>query len=173
MEKNRFQFSKTVFIVVTSFAAVLIFSFTIGKDIYDGKNQSLSSFGLIHFSGYLFFLLMPVEMAFIYYLTFQKKVVLILLALGTAVIAQIIDYLIGISVSSRIINKLVGVKRIKRAEKYIKKYGNITVFIFNILPLSSPVIALVAGMLKFSFKDLMLYSICGLVLKYILLSLIF
>jgi membrane protein DedA with SNARE-associated domain len=67
----------------------------------------------------------------------------------------------------------VGEKRLIKAEKYIRKYGNLTIFVFNFFPLSSPVIALVAGMLKYRLRHLLIYSLLGLALKYIVLSLIF
>ncbi|NQU88105.1 MAG: VTT domain-containing protein [Mariniphaga sp.] len=172
MEKKKVK-SKVIIILITSLIAIIIVSMTVGKELYEGKSQSIFSFGLIHFSGYLFFLLMPVEMAFIYYLSYSKEAELIAVALGTAISAQIIDYLIGYSVSTKFINNIVGEKRIGRAEKYIKKYGNLTIFVFNLLPLSSPVIALVAGMLKYKFRDVLIYSICGLIIKYAVLSLLF
>ena len=173
MEKTNVKLLKVIFILATTAIAIIIFSLTAGKEIYEGRGQSLASFGLVHFSGYLFFFLMPVEMAFIYYLSFYNHLVLIAVAMITAVLAQLIDYFIGYSFSTGIINNLVGEKKIVNAEKQISRYGNITIFVFNLLPLSSPIIALVGGMLKFRFKDMMLYSMTGLLIKYILLSLIF
>ncbi len=172
VREKRKKFPKVAFAAMISIVAILIISFTIGKDIYEGRNQTLTSFSLIHFSGYLFFLLMPVEMAFVYYLTWYDEAVLIWFALVTAVAAQYIDYLIGFSISSRTITRFINEKRILRAEKYIQKYGNLTIFIFNLLPLSSPVIALAAGYLKFSLRDMFIFSIVGLFLKYLLLSII-
>ena len=164
---------RIVVILITSVIAIIIVSLTIGKELYEGKNHSISSFALIHFSGYLFFLLMPVEMAFIYYLSCQGEVELTTVALATAMTAQLIDYMIGFWVSSQIIHNLIGVKRISRAEGNIRKYGNFTIFAFNLLPLSSPVISLVAGMIKYRFRPFFLYSIAGLTLKYLILCLIF
>jgi membrane protein YqaA with SNARE-associated domain len=159
--------------IITSVAAILIVSFTLGREWYEGKNQSIVSFALIHFSGYLFFLLMPVELAYIYYLAFFTDIQMFVVAMLTAVAAQLIDYFIGISVSSTIVNNLVGEERIEKAEKYIQKYGNLTIFIFNILPLSSSVIAVAAGMIKYRFKNFIIYSSVGLIIKYILLTLVF
>jgi len=173
MEEKRIKLSKALVILITSLIAIVIISLTIGKELYEGRTQSIFSFGLIHFSGYLFFLLMPVEMAFVYYLTYYKEIELIAVAMVTAVTAQVIDYLIGYSFSTKFIYNIVGGKRINRAEKYIKRYGNLTIFVFNVTPLSSPVIALVAGMIKYRFRDLMIYSIGGLLIKYIVLSLLF
>lgn len=173
MEKKRINLTKILCVVIPVVVAILLFSFTIGREIYEGRTQSLQSFSLIHFSGYLFFLLMPVEMAFVYYLSYYEETKLIGIALLTASFAQIIDYVIGLSFSSKFIHYFVGEKRIEKAEKQIRRYGNLTIFVFNLLPLSSPVIALVAGMLKLRFRDLMLYSVAGLLIKYIVLSLIF
>jgi len=42
-------------------AAAVIASLTIGRDIYYGsRDQGLLSFAIVNFSGYLFFLFMPV-----------------------------------------------------------------------------------------------------------------
>lgn len=164
---------RIVLFIITSVVAILIVSFTLGREWYEGKNQSIFSFALIHFSGYLFFLLMPVELAYIYYLSFFSNLEMFAVAIFTAVAAQLIDYFIGYSVSSTIVNNLVGEERIKNAEKHIQKYGNLTIFIFNILPLSSSVIAVAAGMIKYRFMGFIIYSSVGLAIKYLLISLIF
>lgn len=157
----------------SSVLAIILVSFTLGREWYLGKNQSLITFSLIHFSGYLFFLLMPVEMAFIYYLPFFNKFELIAIALITAEAAQIIDYLIGYSLSSRFIYKIVSEKQILKAEKQIYRYGNLTILVFNLLPLSSSIISLAAGMIRYRFKAWILCSTIGLAVKYIFLSLVF
>jgi len=72
-----------------------------------------------------------------------------------------------------IVNNLVGEERIIKAEKHIQKYGHLTIFIFNIFPLSSSVIAVAAGMIKYRFMGFILYSSAGLAIKYLLISLIF
>lgn len=164
---------KATYVIVVSVVVIVIISLTIGRELYEGRNQSLTSFGIIHFAGYLFFLLMPVEMAFIYYLGFYSKVELIWVVMVTAVSAQFIDYVIGLFFSLKSLTNLVGEKRILKAETYIQKYGNLTIFVFNFFPLSSPVIALAAGLLKYRLKDFFIYSVMGLFLKYLVLSFIF
>lgn len=116
---------------------------------------------------------MPVELAYIYYLNFFSEVEMISVALATATAAQIIDYYIGLSMNTVIVNNLVGEKRILNAENHILNYGYLIIFIFNLFPLSSPVISVAAGMLKFRFKIFIIYSTVGLIIKYIVLTLIF
>lgn len=98
---------------------------------------------------------------------------MIVVALSTATAGQVIDYYIGLSMSTAIVNNLVGEKRILNAEKHILKYGNLTIFIFNLFPLSSSVISVAAGMLKFRFKNFIVYSSVGLIIKYLVLTLVF
>ena len=94
------------------------------------------------------------------------------IAIGTALISQTIDFLIGYSFSANIINRLIGKRQYLKAESRIRKYGNIIIFVFNLLPLSSPVISLSAGMVKYRIKDALMYTIAGLVIKYLLLTII-
>lgn len=161
--------------VLLAIAAITIASLTVGRDIYYGsRDEGLLSFAIVNLSGYLFFLFMPVEIAFIYYLTGEINVwALNAVAIGTALISQTIDYLIGFLLSTRIIDQLIGRRRYEKAEDKIRRYGNIVIFFFNVTPLSSPVISLAAGMLKHRVKDAAIFTFAGLLLKYIILTLVF
>lgn len=156
-------------------AAVVIASLTIGRDIYYGSHdQGLLSFAIVNFSGYLFFLFMPVEIAFVYYLTGDINIwALNGVAIVTALAAESIDYMIGLYFSKDVIFRLIGKRRFVKAESRIRKYGNIVIFIFNITPLSSPVISLAAGMIRHRAKDVLIFTVAGLILKYFILTMIF
>ncbi len=155
--------------------AITIASLTIGRDIYYGsRDEGLLSFAIVNLSGYLFFLFMPVEIAFIYYLSSDINFwALLAVTLSTAMVSQTIDYLIGYIFSTKIIDNLIGRSRYEKAESKIRKYGNFTIFFFNLTPLSSPVISLSAGMLKHHKKDAIVFTLIGLILKYLILTLIF
>lgn len=175
-KKNlRIDIKRLITVVSLLTLTTVVASLTIGRDIYQQNTESFLSFAIVNFAGYLFiFLFMPVELAFIYYLrTGYDPLVLNMVAVGTAFSAQIIDYLIGYYTSARIIDRLIGKNRYEKAEAEIRRYGNLTLFFSNLLPLSSPVISLAAGMLKYRIRDALLYSLAGMVLRYLLLSLIF
>ncbi len=178
MEKKiwtRQNITRLIIVTLLAAAAITIASLTIGKDIYYGSaKDGLLSFAIVNLAGYLFFLFMPVEMAFVYYVSEGANLwTLNGIALGTALLSQSVDYLIGYSFSSNIINKLIGRRRYLKTESRIRKYGNIIIFVFNFLPLSSPVISLSAGMLKIRIKDAILYTTLGLIAKYLVLTLLF
>jgi membrane protein DedA with SNARE-associated domain len=160
--------------VILSTIAILISSLTIGRQIFLQRQPDLISFLSIHFAGYLFFILMPVEILFTYYLIEGFNIYVLLIgALATAMIAQTIDYFIGYMASNHVIYSLVGEKKYKKTERYIHRYGNHAVFLFNLFPLSSSILSLVAGMLKFRFRNFLAYSFLGLTIKYIFLIFLF
>ncbi len=175
MKRLHIDIKRLIMIVLLLSLTTIIASLTIGRDIYEQNTESFLSFAIVNFAGYLFFsLFMPVELAFIYYLrTGYDPVILNLVAIGTAFSAQVIDYMVGYFTSAGIIDRLIGKTRYEKAENEIRRYGNLTLFLSNLLPLSSPVISLAAGMLKYQIKDALLYSFAGMVLRYLLLSLIF
>ena len=165
---------RTILSLATMAIAIGIISLTLGKTIFSGQDPALSSFLILNFSGYLFFLLMPVEIMVPYYLSQgHSGLILIIGAVITAMIAQVFDYALGYLASKNIIFDLIGEKRYKKTKKTINKYGDWIIFLFNLFPLSSPIAVLIGGMLRLKFKRVMFLSFAGLTLKYIAIVLIF
>jgi membrane protein DedA with SNARE-associated domain len=173
--KSRAEVIQIIIACLLFIAAITIASLTVGRDIYNGtRDQGLLSFAIVNASGYLFFLFMPVEIAFIYYLQGDINfLALNAVAIATALFSQSIDYLIGLMLSNKVIDRLIGRGRYEKAKGEILKYGNLTIFVFNALPLSSPVITLAAGMLRHRIKDTIIFTVSGLLMKYAILTLIF
>lgn len=174
-KKTRSEKIRIIIVILFACVAIAIASLTVGRDIYyDTGNNGLLSFAIVNATGYLFFLFMPVEVAFVYYLQEDINVyVLIAVAMGTALFSQAIDYLIGFSFSNKFIDKLIGRRRYEKAEASIRKYGNLTILVFNALPLSSEVILLAAGMMRHRIRDTVICTVTGLLVKYIALALLF
>lgn len=173
--RSRIDIRKIIIYVLLVVLMTVIASLTIGKDIYQYNEYGVLSFAIVNFAGYLFFfLLMPMEVAFILYLrSGYDPWMLNLVAVTSAMSAQTVDYIIGYFFSTGIIDNLIGHRRYQKAEAEIRKYGNLALFLSNLLPLSSPVISLAAGMLKYRVKEAFLFSLCGMILRYLLLTLIF
>jgi len=134
----------------------------------------LRTFALIHFSGYLFFVISPVELLFINMPVLSSmKWDMIGIAVGTGLLAQTIDYGIGETFSNFVIQRIIGERRYNRYLGRIKRYGDATIFLFCFLPLSSPVAVLVAGMIQYGFLRVFFFCTLGLTAKYILLAHLF
>ena len=175
LKTTHIDFKRIFIVALLVVLMTVIGSLTIGRDIYENNQGSILSFAIVNFTGYLFvFLFMPVELAFIFYIrSGYDPIILNLVAISTAFASESIDYLIGYFFSARIIDRLIGRHRYEKAEDEIRKYGNWAILVFNVLPLSSPVISLAAGMLKYRIREAVFYTFTGIALRYILLTLIF
>lgn len=173
--KSRSEIIRIIIAILLVCSAILIASVTVGHDIYNGsRDEGLLSFAIVNACGYLFFLFMPVEIAFVYYLNGDISILALNgVAIGTALFSQSIDYTIGVLVSDKFIDNLIGRRRYEKAGAKIEKYGNLTILVFNALPLSSPVISLAAGMIRHNIRSTLIWTILGLIIKYSALTLIF
>jgi membrane protein DedA with SNARE-associated domain len=166
--------TRIIAVLIIALVAILVVSATVGREIYAGRSPSLTSFALIHFAGYLFFLLMPVEaLVPVYQNEGHAGEILIPVAMVTALAAQGIDYGIGRSVSESAVHKLIGKRRYGRFKKIIARWGGWAVLLFNLFPLSSPNMLLVAGITRYSPLRSLLYSALGLAVKYTVLVYVF
>ena len=155
-------------LAATAVFAILAVSSTLGRQIYAGQTPGLVSFGLIHFAGYLFFLLMPVEALIpVYQAEGHPASVLVLIAVVTALLAQAVDYGIGRAFSDRVIDGLIGEDRYERFKSRIEEWGGWAILVFNLFPLSSPNMLLVAGIVQYSARKAFLFSLAGLLGKYV------
>ncbi len=170
-KKNRARITR----ITIAALLIIIASLTVGRDIYYGsRDEGLLSFAVINTCGYLFFIFIPVEIAFVYYLNSQISVLaLCAVAIGTALFSQALDYTIGLLISNKFIDNLIGRSKYEKAQAKLLKYGSLTIFAFNALPLSSPVISLAAGMLRFRVRDTLISTVLGLIAKYALLTIFF
>lgn len=151
-------------------AIALLFTATVGQDMMAQRSPDLGSFALLHGAGYLFFILMPVELLIPYYQAAgHPEHVLFVLAVGTACIAQAVDLGIGWALSGSFIEGMIGEVRHRKASATMERYGAWAIFGFNLFPLSSPILLLVAGMMRFNPWKALLVSLAGLSGKYLLL----
>lgn len=152
---------------LTAILAIFVVSSTLGRAIYAGQSPGLLSFAGIHFAGYLFFLLMPVEaLVPIYEAEGHAGGTLLAIAVSTALVAQAIDYGIGRIFSEQVIDQMIGQKRYERFHAKIDRWGGAAIFFFNLFPLSSPNMLLVAGIVKYNAPKALVISGLGLAVKY-------
>lgn len=151
---------------------VTVMSYIIGRSILLNESPTLLTFAINHFAGYLFFILSPVEVFFVYMLRLgHSPYTLVTIAMATAMLATIINYAIGYAINRKFLGDFTSSRKYRRHERNIKKYGNAFLLLINFSPLSSPFAVLAAGVIKYSFKDTLLYAFLGFMLKYMLIVL--
>jgi membrane protein DedA with SNARE-associated domain len=149
-------------------------SLTVGHDLYTGRRPDLGSFALVNFAGYLFFIVMPVEVLIPWYLAEgHAGHRLATLAVGTAIAAQAIDYGLGRLMSGHLVQHLIGERRLRRTQATIDRWGGWAIFVFSLLPLSSPTIVAAAGVVHYGLWRALTWSVTGLTVKYALMVLLF
>ena len=159
---------RLLFLTATAIVLILVISTTLGPVVYAGRQPGLTSFGLIHFAGYLFFLLMPVEaLVPLYQAEGHAGTVLVPLAVATALVAQGVDYWIGRSIQVETVQRLLGAERFARFDRLVGRWGGAVIFVFNLFPLSSPNVLLVAGISRYHAGKALLISTLGLTVKYV------
>ncbi len=132
-----------------------------------GEGISVFSYALINFSGYLFFTMTFVELLFIQLVRLGgSPFLLVFVAVFTAICALSIDYLIGFAFSKSFLTKFISEKKLQKYQGRVEKYGDPIIFVFNVLPLSSPLLTLAAGLIRYSYRRILIFSLLGLVIKY-------
>ena len=160
---------KRILIVVAMVVVIIaIVSSTLGREIVSGRQPGIASFAIIHFAGYLFFLLMPVEALVPYYQAEgHAAMTLVLISVATATAAQLIDYGIGYAISDKFLRDLIGDERYAKAKRAMDKWGGYAIVFFNLFPLSSPNLLLVCGMMRYGLRRAIPLSVLGLTTKYV------
>lgn len=155
-------------LILSTFTVILL-SLALMNNLITGDETNFITFGIVNFLSYLFFLLLPAEGFFIYYLTQNSNHTTILfVAVITAIIAQISDYALGYLAAENI-SVMIKKERYHRYRTWMIKYGYYSIFFFNLMPLSSPIVVLIAGIMKLRLRRVIIISLLGLTLKYVII----
>jgi membrane protein YqaA with SNARE-associated domain len=114
------------------------------------------------FFGSLFFILIPLEAVFFYYLALPHHFVfVILIMLFSSVLGLAADYLMGRLVGEGILMRYAE-ERFTKTKHSMEKWGGAIVIISNIIPfLPVQIISVVVGATRFGLKKFMIYTVIG------------
>lgn len=117
------------------------------------------------FFGSLFFIFLPLEVLFLYYLSLGYSVpVMIALALIGNAIGLCLDYLFGFTVGASIV-KFFFRKNFEKFHSMITKWGAFIVLIGNIIPFPIQVVSVIVGSARYSFKKFFFFTVIGIFAK--------
>ena len=139
------------------------------------SNNSLKGLFFVSILGSLFFLIIPSEALFIYYLTNTNYTfpLLILLMVFGNLIGLIFNYFFGRIMGRKILKLIFGEKKYFAYKEKIDNYGGYVILFGNIFPGPIEAIAVFFGGFKFNFLRYVYLSFFGRLIKYIILFLIF
>ncbi len=165
--------SKALYILFVLIGLLAGFSILFIPAISTSPEQppGLLYYTFLHFAGYLFFVVSFIEILSVYMIRVgSNPYLIILLSVVSAVAALCVDYWIGRVMSTPVMINLIGEKRYNRLRHRLVKYRDPALFVFNLLPLSSPLLTAVAGILRYDFSRVILVSFLGLFFKYVILA---
>ena len=121
------------------------------------------------FFGSLFFIMVPLELLFLYYSTLgYPEVSLVGLAIIAITIGLVFDYMFGWLVGKRVLAFLLKDK-FKKFHDWINKWGGIAIFFGAALPFPLQPVSVIIGAVGYSFKRFVFFAFSGLLVKYITL----
>lgn len=116
--------------------------------------------------GGLFFIMMPLEVMFYSSIIKGSSPLLsIFMMVSGFVLAQAINYYIGIKFSPLVMN-FVSKKKVYSVRRFINKHGSYGVFLINLSPLPSEILTFALGIAKYNSYRMFTFVILGTLLKY-------
>lgn len=134
--------------------------------------ESRSLLGLLYasFFGSLFFISLPVEAIFLYYLGLNYYVVqIIIVVLIGNILGMLINYGFGRLIGEKVIKYFMK-DNYKKFMKKLERAGAFIILIGNILPFPIEPFAVFLGAVKYRFSWFLTYTIIGKVIKFVLLA---
>lgn len=177
--------SGSILIILVFLALFLVmkWNFVIGRfplveHVTSGIENRIVNFtpsGLFYtnFIGGLFFIPTPDEILFYYWIGKGSPVVyLIFLAILGYSLAQVINYYLGLKLSPFILH-FVSKDKVYNTRRFVNKYGAYGIFLFNFLPLPSPLLTFALGIAKYNFSRLFFITLIGKTCKFLVIALIY
>lgn len=130
--------------------------------------RSLLGLFYVSFFGALFFLPLPVEGVFIFYLTVTdfSPVLIMLMALAGNLLGLVVDYFTGRLLGPHILQWFMK-ERYEHFARRLNRAGGFLIIIGNIIPFPIEPLTLVLGATRYGFTKLILYSALGKIVKFL------
>ena len=132
-------------------------------------SRSLAGLFYASFFGSLFFISLPIEIIFLYYIGLNYYVVQVFtITLVGNILGMLFNYGAGRLIGDKWIRKLLKEKYV-RFRKKLDKAGAFIVLIGNIIPFPIEPFSVFLGAVKYNFKSFIIWTIVGKVIKFLIL----
>lgn len=139
------------------------------------SNSTLEGLFYVAVMGSIFFLVLPSEALFIFYLgsTDHFFIVIIILMIIGNLLGMLFNYWFGRLLGERVLQWFFGKKKFFDYKEKIDKVGGYILLFGNILPGPIEVLAVFYGGFKFKFSTFLFLTFIGRLVKYIIIFLLF
>jgi membrane protein DedA with SNARE-associated domain len=129
------------------------------------SRQTIVGLFYASFFGALFFVFLPIEVIFLYYLSlgFPVPLIIALVIIGN-LMGLCLDYLFGFIVGARILKVFIR-EKVERFHDMTQKWGGAVVLAGNIIPFPIQAVSVVIGSAKYSFKKFVVFTVLGVFVK--------
>ncbi|PKN45324.1 MAG: hypothetical protein CVU59_09385 [Deltaproteobacteria bacterium HGW-Deltaproteobacteria-17] len=126
------------------------------------SEKTLLGLAYAGFFGSLFFILIPLEAVFFYYLALEHHAALVvLIMLFSSVLGLAVDYLMGRLVGEGLLMRYAE-ERFTKTKRSMDRYGGFIVIVANIIPfLPVQIISVVIGATRFGLRRFLIYTLIG------------
>ncbi|MDA3854628.1 MAG: VTT domain-containing protein [Candidatus Woesearchaeota archaeon] len=137
-------------------------------------NQTLIGLFFSSIFGAIFFLVLPSEALFIYFLNSTQyfPVLIIVIMICGNITGLLFNYLFGRMLGERVLRWMFK-KNFESYKEKVLRYGGVILFVGNIFPGPIEVLSVFYGGFKFSFARYIFLAFMGRLLKYVILFLLF
>lgn len=138
---------------------------------YQISNVTLLGIFFVNILGTLFFLILPSEALFIYYLSNTNYFIAILILFSVAgnIVGMTINYLFGRLLGERVLKWWFKEKKFFEYKEKIDKYGGILLVLGNIIPGPIEILSVFFGGFKFKLSKYIYLVMIGRTIKYLLI----
>ncbi|MBU1070246.1 VTT domain-containing protein [Myxococcota bacterium] len=126
------------------------------------SDRTLLGLAYAGFFGSLFFILIPLEAVFFFYLALEHSPALvILIMLFSSVLGLALDYLMGRLVGEGLLMRYAE-ERFTKTKRSMDRYGGAIVIVANVIPfLPVQIISVVIGATRFGLRKFLIYTLVG------------
>ncbi|MBN2112401.1 VTT domain-containing protein [Candidatus Woesearchaeota archaeon] len=129
------------------------------------SKRTILGFFYACFFGSLFFIVLPMELLFLYYLSlgFSVPLIMALMLIGS-LMGLCLDYMFGLIVGARLV-KFILREKFDKFHNMITRWGSFVIFIGNAIVFPIQPVSVVIGSARFSFAKFIIFTILGLFVK--------
>lgn len=134
-------------------------------------NSTLLGVAYASFIGGLFFIYIPLELFFARFIVAGNNFFLVLLIyISGILVSYSINYIVGLKLSGTS-KRIISPKKFYSFKSRINKYGALAIFVFNVLPLPSQILAVILGVFRYNRPRFYFFLLVGQVIKCVIIGL--